>query len=167
MSTDVKTYVKNCLICAKRKAYGSSKAPLKPFAPVRKVWELIAMDIVGPITESRNGYNYILVLSDYASRYVMTFPMAGQTAQTVANILVNGVISRYGAPNHILTDQGSNFLSQLVQDICKLFKVKQMNTTAYHPQTDGLVERFNRTLCDMLACYVNKEPICGTLISLL
>jgi transposase InsO family protein len=158
MGVDVKMYVKNCLTCAKRKAYGSKKAPLKPLQPVQRVWEMIAMDIVGPITESRNGFKYILVLSDYATRYVMTFPMADQTAQSVAKNLVQGVISKYGAPDHILTDQGSNFLSQLVQDICRLFNVHQMNTTAYHPQTDGLVERFNRTLCDMLACYVHDEP---------
>ena len=122
------------------------------------MWGLIAMDVVGPITESRNGNKYILVLSDYASRYVMTFPMANQSSETVAKILVNGVISKYGAPRTVLTDQGSNFLSKLVQDICNLFKIKQLYTTAYHPQTDGLVERFNRTLCDMLACYVQGEP---------
>ena len=115
------------------------------------------MDIEGPITESRNGNKYILVLSDYATRYVMTFPLANLTAQAVAQILVAVIISKYGAPSRILTDQRSNFLSELVQNICTLFKVKQMNTTAYHPQTDGLVERFNRTLCDMLACYVHDE----------
>ena len=157
MGNDVKIYVKNCLTCAKRKAYGPSKAPLKPIEPVHKVWELIAMDFVGPITESRNGNKYILVLSDYATRYVMTFPLANLTAQAVAKILVAVIISKYGAPSRILTDQRSNFLSELVQNICTLFKVKQMNTTAYHPQTDGLVERFNRTLCDMLACYVHDE----------
>ncbi|KZS00040.1 Uncharacterized protein APZ42_003843, partial [Daphnia magna] len=65
---------------------------------------------------------------------------------------------KYGAPEIVLTDQGTNFLSNIVQEICKLFKIKQMRTTAYHPQTNGLVERFNRTLCDMLACYVVDEP---------
>ena len=158
MATDVKTHVKNCLTCAKRKAYGAAKAPLNPIPTEHPVWGLIAMDVVGPITESRNGNKYILVLSDYASRYVMTFPMANQSSETVAKILVNGVISKYGAPRTVLTDQGSNFLSKLVQDICNLFKIKKLYTTAYHPQTDGLVERFNRTLCDMLACYVQGEP---------
>ena len=62
MGKDVKTYVKNCLTCAKRKDYGSSKAQLKPIALIHRVWDLIAMYIVGPITESRNGNKYILVL---------------------------------------------------------------------------------------------------------
>nr|CAH0102648.1 unnamed protein product [Daphnia galeata] len=125
LGKDVTTYVNNCLTCAKRKAYGSSKAPLKPLPVVAKIWEQIAMDVVGPVTESSSGNKYILVLSDYASRYVITIPMEDQKAHTVAEHLV-----------------------------------KKIKTTSYHPQTDGLVERFNRTLCDMLACYVTDEPEC-------
>ncbi|KZS01708.1 Uncharacterized protein APZ42_001546, partial [Daphnia magna] len=85
-------------------------------------------------------------------------PMRNQTAQTIAKVLVNKIFTKYGSPEVILTDQGTNFLSSLIQVVCKLFKVKQIRTTAYHPQTDGLVERFNRTLCDMLACYVSDRP---------
>ncbi|XP_057374828.1 uncharacterized protein LOC130695755 [Daphnia carinata] len=155
---DVTTHVNSCLRCARRKASGATIAPLQPLPPVDRVWQRIAMDIVGPIQESVKGYKYILVLSDYASRFVFAFPMKNQTAQTIASIMVNKVITKYGAPEIVLTDQGTNFLSSLVQEMCKLFKIKQMRTTAYHPQTDGLVERFNRTLCDMLACYVVDEP---------
>ena len=151
-------HVNNCMICAKRKATGGSKAPLKPLQPVERVFERIAMDIVGPVHESRNGNKYILVLSDYASRFAITIPMVNQKAPTVAEHFVNEVISKYGAPENVLTDQGTNFLSLLIKNICELFKINQLRTTSYHPQTDGLVERFNRTLCDMLACYVNEEP---------
>ena len=158
MGNDVKEYVRNCLSCAMRKPYGSFKAPLKPMPPASRVWEKIAMDIVGPITETKNSNKYILVLSDYASRFVLTIPMENQKAQTIATHLVKEVITKYGAPETVLTDQGTNFLSKLIQEICNHFKIKQMRTTSYHPQTDGLVERFNRTLCDMLSCYVNKEP---------
>ena len=158
MAEDIAVYVKNCLKCAQRKPYGQSKAPLKPMPAATRVWERIAMDIVGPVETSRNGNRYILVLSDYASRFVMTIPMIDQTAKTVAAHLVNEVLTKYGAPEQILTDQGTNFLSELVYQICQLFKIKQLRTTSYHPQTDGLVERFNRTLCDMLACYVNEDP---------
>jgi len=158
LSNDVKAYVSNCMICAKRKAYGSIKAPLKPLPPVTKVWEQIAMDIVGPVTESSNGNKYILVLSDYASRFVMTIPMENQKAHTIAENLVKKVYTKYGPPERVLTDQGTNFLSKLIAEICLLFKIKQIKTTSYHPQTDGLVERFNRTLCDMLACYVSENP---------
>ena len=158
MRKDVETYVKNCLTCARRKAYGSRKAPLHPIPPADKVWERIAMDIVGPLQESQLGNKYILVMSDYASRFVITIPMEDQRAQTVAAHFVDKVITKYGAPEKVLTDQGTNFLSKLVKNICKLFKITQLRTTSYHLQTDGLVERFNRTLCDMLASYVNQEP---------
>ena len=158
MRKDVETHINSCLICARRKAYGQRKAPLHPIPPADKVWERIAMDIVGPLQESRNGNKYILVISDYASRFVITIAMEDQRAQTVAAHFVEKVITKYGAPRKVLTDQGTNFLSKLVKSICTLFKITQLRTTSYHPQTDGLVERFNRTLCDMLACYVNEEP---------
>jgi ribosomal protein L21E len=116
------------------------------------------MEIVGPVRESRKDYRYILVISDYASRFVITIPMKHQKAHTVAKCLVYKVITKYGAPQHVLTDRGTNFLSTLVKEICILFKIKQMRTTAYDPQTDGLVERFNRTQVDMLTCYVVDEP---------
>ncbi|KZR97708.1 Uncharacterized protein APZ42_007265, partial [Daphnia magna] len=111
MRSDVTAYVNSCLKCARRKAFGTSKATLQPLPPVDRVWERIAMDVVGPIQESVKGYKYILVLSDYASRFVFTFPMKNQTAQTIANILVNKLILKYGAPKIVLTDQGTNFLS--------------------------------------------------------
>ncbi|KAI9560556.1 hypothetical protein GHT06_011499 [Daphnia sinensis] len=137
MRTDVTTYVNSCLKCARRKSFGTSKAPLQPLPPVYRVWERIAMDVVGPIQESIKGYRYILVISDYTSRFVFTFPMKNQSAQTIASIMVNKLITKYGAPEIVLTDLGTNFLSKLVKEI---------------------LERFNRTLCDMLACYVVDEP---------
>ena len=155
---DVTAYVTTCIVCARLKAVGSSKAPLHPMPPFQRVWEQIAMDVVGPVPESRGGNTCILVLSDYASRFAITIPMENQKAHTVAKHLVESVITKYGAPEKVLTDQGTNFLSKLIKDICTLFKIKQIRTTSYHPQTDGLVERFNRTLCDMLACYVNDQP---------
>ncbi|KZR95753.1 Uncharacterized protein APZ42_010298, partial [Daphnia magna] len=75
MRTAVIEYVKSCLICNKRKAVGGSKAPLHPLPLVEGVWERIAMDIVGQIQESAKGYRYILVISDYAIRFVFTVPM--------------------------------------------------------------------------------------------
>ena len=156
---DIKNYINNCLICAKRKSLNKTfKAPLKSIEVPNKIWETLAMDIVGPITESYNGNKYILVVSEYTTRYVMTMPMENQTAKTVAKNFVYEVLLKYGAPEKVLTDQGRNFLSELIAEICKLFNIKQIRTTAYHPQTDGLVERFNRTMIDMLASFVHSIP---------
>ncbi len=83
--------------------------------------------------------------------------MEDQKAHTIAEHLVKKVYTKYGPLERVLTDKRTNFLSKLIAKMCTLFKIKQIKTTSYHPQTDGLVERFNRTLCDMLACYVTDE----------
>jgi hypothetical protein len=111
LKKDVVTHVTSCILCARRKAIGATKAPLQPLPPVYEIWERIAMDIVGPVRESRKGYRYILVISDYASRFVITIPMKDQKAHTVAKCLVHKVITKYGTPQHVLTDRGTNFLS--------------------------------------------------------
>ena len=77
--------------------------------------------------------------------------MPNQTAETIARLLVEGVICRHGAPAELLSDRGANFMSELVAEVCALFAVKKVNTSGYHPQTNGLCERFNNTLIQMLA----------------
>ena len=67
------------------------------------------------------------------------------------------VIARHGAPRVLLSDRGKNFLSKVVADVCKIFQIHKVNTSSYHPQTDGLVERFNSTLCQSLSMYVSKN----------
>jgi hypothetical protein len=94
---------------------------------------------------------------DYLSKWPEVFAVADQTAYTVATLLVEHVISRHGVPAELLSDRGQNFLSALMAEVCKIMGIHQVNTTAYHPQTDGLVERFNRTLTSMLAKTVEKN----------
>ena len=123
MRQDVEKHINTCLTCARRKAYGSRKAPLHPIPPADMVWERIAMDIVGPLQETQNGNKYILVISDYASRFVITIAMEDQRAQTVAKHFVDKVITKYGAPGKVLTDQGTNFLSKLIQKFANFLKL--------------------------------------------
>lgn len=155
---DVTAHVNSCLTCAKQKVKGSSKAPLQSMPVPELIWETLAMDILGPVTESTNGNRYILVISDYATRYVIACPMPDQTAKTVATAFVKEVLLKYGGPGKVLTDQGRQFTSGLYAEVCKLFNIKQLRTTAYHPQTDGLVERFNRTMKDLLTSFVYDKP---------
>ena len=85
------------------------------------------------------------------------FPTKDQTALTIARLLVDQIVAHHGVPSDLLSDRGANFLSHLMQELCHLMGIHKVNTTAYHPQTDGLVERFNRTLLDMLAKTVEKN----------
>ena len=78
-------------------------------------------------------------------------------ASTVGKILIEEVICRHSAPRELLSDQGAKFMSEVIQQVCKYFKIHKMNTVAYRPQTNGLTEKFNGTLCKMLAGYCNEH----------
>jgi transposase InsO family protein len=158
MARDVRIHVTNCLICAKRKAAKACKAPLQPFPVAEYLWQLVAMDIVGPVTESYRGNKYILVLMEYVTRYVIAFPLKETTAQTIVKKFIKHVITKEGIPAQILTDQGSNFQSETMAELCKQLGTKQLRTTSYHPQTDGAVERFNQTLGNMLTIHTHNNP---------
>ena len=114
------------------------------------------MDNVGPLPRSRTGNRYILVLCDYATCYPEAIPLRTIDAKHIAEQLI-GVFARVGVPQEILTDQGSNFTSQLLAELYRLLHVQSIRMSPYHPQTDGLVERFNQTLKSMLRKSVNKE----------
>ena len=116
----------------------------------------IAMDIVGPLPRSSKGHKYILVICDYATRYPEAVPLRTCDAEAVAEEL-GKLFSRVGIPREILTDQGTNFTSQLLAELYRLLNVHSIRTTPYHPQTDGLVERFNQTLKAMLRRTVTEE----------
>jgi hypothetical protein len=135
----------------------SRKSPIKACAPmqlrtdVSRPLQRIAMDIVCPFPEIRRGHWYILVIGDYFTKWKEAFPIKDMEAATAAKHLVDEVICRLGVPTTIHTDQGKNFDSALIKEICELLGIKKTRTTPYHPQSDGLVERFNRTLVGMLS----------------
>ena len=114
------------------------------------------MDIVGPLSKSSKGNRFILVICDYATRYPEAVPMRHVDAASVAEELLK-LFTRVGVPKEILTDQGTNFTSQLLAELYRMLHVQPIRTTPYHPQTDGLVERFNRTLKTMLRKATVKE----------
>ena len=114
------------------------------------------MDLVGPLPKSSRGHQYILVILDYATRYPEAIPLRTMASKGIARELVL-MFSRVGIPEEILTDQGTPFMSRIMKDLCKLMQIKQLRTSVYHPQTDGLVERFNRTLKQMLKKVMEAE----------
>ena len=113
----------------------------------------MAVDVLGPFPPSSKGSRYIVVLSDYLTRWVEAFPVPSVEATVIARLLVDEIISRHWAPRVLLSDRGTNFLSRVVAEVCKIFQIQKVNTSSYHPQTDGLVERFNSTLCQSLSVY--------------
>ena len=157
MNEDVILWCKSCVPCNQKKnPTPHRKAPMslrKPGFP----FERVAIDILGPLPRTENSKRYILCITDYFSKWAEAFPLENIEAETVACVVVEQFISRFGAPNEIHTDQGRQFESQLFQNLCQLMEIKKTRTTPYHPQSDGLVERYNRTLCTMLSHYCNDK----------
>ena len=115
------------------------------------------MDILGPLPQSDKGNRYILVIADYFTKWAEAFPIPNQEAKTVAEVFVTEFVLRFGAPRTLHTDQGRNFESELFRHVCSLLDIHKTRTTPYHPCSDGLVERFNRTLTTMLSNFVNSN----------
>lgn len=157
MFKDTEHWCKSCVDCSMRKTPKTKlKAPLIPI-PVEGAFDRVAVDVVGPLKKTEKGNRFILVFSDYLTRWPEAFALPNVEASTVARVLVDEIISRHGAPRTLLSDRGTNFLSTLVQEVCKIFKIQKLNTSSYHPQTDGLVERFNGTLIQSLSMYVSQD----------
>ncbi len=125
--------------------------------PVGAPLEKVALDIMGPFQISDNGNRYILTLSDYSTRWVEAYPIPDMTALVVADKFVVEFASRFGIPLQIHTDQGRDFMSQLFGEMANLLGIEQTRTTPYHPMSDGLVERLNRTIQQMLKAFVNEN----------
>ena len=146
---DVADYCRSCTRCQKSSRRRVPRAPMIPLPVISEPFERIAMDVVGPLPRSRSGHRYVLVICDYGTRYPEAIPMKTVDAEAVAEELLK-LFTRVGIPKEILTDQGTNFTSQLLAELYRLLRVNALRTTPYHPQTDGLVERFNGTLKGML-----------------
>ena len=135
-----------------------SRAPLKSVV-AGYPQQIVAVDIVGPFPESEEGNRYILVASDYFTRWMEAYAIKNQEAKTVARKLTDEFFFRFGPPEQLHSDQGRSFESDVVAEMCRLLGVVKTRTTPYHPQSDGLVERLNRTLLQMLATAVEDKAM--------
>ena len=153
MKGDIEDYVLKCEIWNSKKPSPKVKcAKLKQYL-VGVPLERIAIDICGPWPLSSKGNKYILVVMDYFTKFAEAYPLHSMDAETVGQTLVNEFIMRYGVPLQLHSDRGTNFMSDLFK-MCQLLGVEKTQTTSFHPQSDGLVERFNKTLETMLSMFV-------------
>jgi transposase InsO family protein len=158
MFRDVEDYVASCKKCQQRK---HPKKPAHPpstsHVPSDGPWREIAFDAVGPFPETDDGNKHILVFMDHFTKSCELFPVKDLKETTVAQIIVNEIVPRHGCPATILTDRAASFNSELLQQIYALLNTKKLNTSAYNPQPNGQVERFNETLVVMISMYVSKH----------
>ena len=118
---------------------------------------VVGIDILGPLSQSYNNNEYIVVIGCYFTKWKEAFAIPNHTAATVADKLVQEVFLRFGFPSQIHTDQGPEFESHLFKEMCKLLGIEKSRTCPYNPKSDGLIERFNRTLITMLSMFVDKN----------
>ena len=119
---------------------------------------LVHMDFLS-IEPAKGNIENVLVITDHFTRYAQAFPSRTQTAQATTKLLWENLIRNYGFPEKFLSDQGRNFESELISELCKLAQVEKVLTIPYHPMTNGQCERFNSTLCNMLGTLRKKRLI--------
>lgn len=152
---DIQQHVAACEICQRMNT--PHRLPAGSIVPqqVPGLFERIALDFVGPLPISIHHNRYALVITDYFSRWVEVYPLMDQSKESVAVCLADWC-TRYGAPLSIRSDRGKSFLNEMITAYCKLWSINQSPTSPYHPESDGLVERMNGTLCDMLRAFASE-----------
>ncbi|GFX39158.1 transposon Tf2-9 polyprotein [Trichonephila clavipes] len=158
MYRNVVRYVMHCRECQRRKSV-PQRPPgrLVPIPPAIAPFHRIGIDLLGRFPKSAHGNKWIIVCTDYSTRYAITKALPTAEVAEIAKFLLEEIVLRHGAPRVIITDRGAVFRSRLVSSLVDLCNIDHRFTTAYHPQTNGLTERFNKTLADMLSMYVDVE----------
>jgi hypothetical protein len=158
MKEDIKTYIKKCEACQRNK--GSDKKtrmPLEITSTPDTVMGKCALDVCGPYPVTIRGNRYLLTFQDELSKFTLAFPIEKQDANTIAKVFVENVILKFGIPQVVLTDQGSNFLSELFKEVCQLLRIKKIQTTAFRPQSNGSLERTHKTLTEYLRHFIAED----------
>ena len=155
MARDVELHCRECTKCQQAKLPAPVRAPLTSMQ-VGRPWQMLAVDILEVPVSYKNN-RYLLVVQDYFTKWAEAIPLRDQTAARITEELVK-LFSTLGIPEALHSDQGQNFKSTILKDTLEAFGVRKSCTTAYHPQGDGMVERLNRSLLQLLCGYVDKEP---------
>ena len=157
MYSGIQHWCRSCCDCAMKKTpRNRHKAPLIPI-PVQDAFEIICCDVVGPFPVSKLGNRYVVVFTDLLSKWPDAFAVPSVEAATIARLLVDEIFARHGAPRKLLTDRGSNSLSALVKEVCRLLNTEKLNTTAYLWMSNGQNEKLNHSLVEALSHFVNSR----------
>lgn len=158
MRKTIDTYVASCTQCQSHKRPTSAPVGhLQPVKPPSSPFEKVGIDLIGPFPRSSKGNRWIIVCADYLTRYCETAALSSATAAQVSDFMLHSIILRHGPPRVIISDRGRQFIADVVEELLRSCASKFRHSTAYHPQTNGLTERTNRTLINMLSMYVASD----------
>ena len=143
---DAVEYCRNCPDCAVVAGSGRKQIPPLHPIPVQRPFQIFGVDIM----ETERGNCYVIVFQDILTKWPLVFPAPDQKAIRIARLVTEEILPMFGVPESLLSDRGANLLANVMMEVCALLGIDKLNTTAYHPQCNGLVERMNRTLKAML-----------------
>lgn len=155
---DVTDWCRSCDICQKvgKPNQMMKQAPLAPIPKFDEPFTRVMIDVVGPLPRTSNRNEYILTIMDMATRFPEAIPLRSVKAPIIAKELVK-FFTRFGLPKEIQSDRGSNFTSHVLAEVLKELEVTQIHSTAYHPQSQGAIERFHQTLKSMIRKYCKQN----------
>jgi len=158
MKSDIINYVKSCELCQSVRKGPRQQVAIMPHY-VGKPMQDIAIDIIGPGPVTPNGNRYILSIIDLVTRWAEAIPMKTMSGDEIAYHLQREWCSRYGIPKSVLSDQGQDLIAGVMKKLMKLYQVKWKVSTPEHPQSNGLVERFNKSIQLILTKLLIQEPM--------
>ena len=158
MKKDIERWYGECVPCAQAKP-----APSRPKGKLQKViagapMDIVAIDILSGLPATPKGYKYLLVATDYFTKWCEAYPLVDAEAATCMQALYSGFFSRFGLPRQLHSDQGTNFENKLFSELCQITGINKTRTTAFHPRSDGQTERLNRTILQMLRATAADNP---------
>jgi len=157
MWRSIEEHVSRCDSCQRRKGNREFRAPLGEVEEPTVPFEVTSMDITGPYVTTPRKNKYLLTFVDHLTRYVEAYPIPDQTAETIARVYATQIVARHGTGSKLITDQGPAFMSGFFKETCKILGIRKVHTSSFHPQSNGLTERFHRSLHDGLSHYVNAS----------
>ncbi|KHJ86189.1 integrase core domain protein [Oesophagostomum dentatum] len=159
MSKDISDFVKLCPICQRRKdpsAYRTNE-PLDRFETPSRPFQRVHSDIVGPLPLTLVGNKFVIVFVDAFSKFIIVEPIPDQKATTITNVFINRFVSRFGPPENLVTDQGTNFMSEIFSNTLKTLNITHKTSTPYHHESNGQVERANKTIEELISLSTTQK----------
>ena len=157
MAADIQATVRNCHSCAKNRIRLRKRTNPMQLFPATVPLRDVSIDILGPLKRTKHNFRWLLVIADRFTKLTQVVPLKKITALTVSVAFVEHWVYKYGPPKLLLSDNGGQFASKFFQRVCGYLGLANVFTSTYHPQTNGQVERYNRTILAMLRNYVNEH----------
>jgi len=158
MKGDIIRWCKECEVCAQSPGPPTRRQGRLQKVPTGAPLDIVAVDVLSGLPASPDGKKYILVLTDYFTKWACTFALPDAKASTCMRAMYDGFFADFGLPRQLHRDLGKNFESKLFYELCLLAGVNKSHTTAFHPQSDGQTEWMNRTLLQMLKTIADDNP---------